>query len=361
MGNLPDQFQGRSGISPRQLHALRVPFGENAPLIALHGPPDGPAGGIDVQTELIAQGVRLEHEGRFRHAQSPLKRWDGLPLVGFRDEAGIRAFGEVEMASAADGTPGKILFGNPVLVEGYLWFDGHGHGLGKLDLLEIPVIDPGDGLFLLQELEGPVLAELIQAPGRFVHLADLADDRHETLAVGDLDGPGPLGDKGLQILGAHDRSGAAPAEGPGFVLDDAGAADEVLAGLSDREGMEGRILQIVPDDLQGFPGVFPPEVGGVADLDGFIVNPQVDGLPCPPLDDDRVVAGAFQFPAHVAVAQAAGPPPGPRSQGAGAHLAGPRRRRPHQGARAEDDLVGGIVGGYPGLKLVIEHLDGDAR
>ena len=69
----------------------------------------------------------------------------------------------------------------------------------------------------------------------------------------------------------------------------------MLAGDASLRDADQPIAVIGSDRVLDLAGAFAPEVSGVANLDGRLVNPEIDRLLGLALNDDAVVAGVLQF------------------------------------------------------------------
>jgi hypothetical protein len=78
----------------------------------------------------------------------------------------------------------------------------------------------------------------------------------------------------------------------------------------DGSDADARIAQLGEQDVLYLARDLAPEVGGVADLDSAVVDPEVDRRGRDTVEDDRVPPGALQLgapvPARLRLAEAAG-------------------------------------------------------
>ncbi len=132
-------------------------------------------------------------------------------------------------------------------------------------------------------------------------LQHVAAEIHELGRPGDVDVLRPAHGDRLEPLVSHHRADA-EAAGARPALLDRGEEDPVLAGEPDGGHLRVRLLQLLPDALRGLDGALAVQVGGVADLDLVVVDPQIDQLGRLAANDHLVVAGVFQLrrpePAH---------------------------------------------------------------
>ena len=321
-----------------------VEFAQAAHFVHFHGPGDGGAGGDAVHAQVVEHLVALA---------------DGHNV----GDAGV----------GADGGQGFVL-GAAVL--------GSDLDLGRLDLdpllaahgageAAVHVIDDlvahGDGVDVGGAVQLPV-AEVVDdevafellgadhragAPGvetvvgaalaqRFAgHPAGGVPDR---FAVGHLDTGAAADGDGLEVLGAHDRAEAGAAGDLVEVIDDAGVADEVLAGGTDLGDADLLVAEFLADCGFHGAGDLSPEVGSVAELDLVVLDPEVDGFGRAALDDDAVPAGLLELGSPVAAGLGLAEEAGERRLGAHAVAAGAGQGDAGGGAHGEDQAVDGIEG-----------------
>jgi len=126
---------------------------------------------------------------------------------------------------------------------------------------------------------------------------------------------GGLDDDGLELLGAADAAGAAAAGGAVVLVNPAGEADGVFAGLAD--GHDAEVIGAVAllEDIDGFVDALAPEVGCVLELDHAVVDVGVDGLRGDALEDKAIEAGPAEAGSAPAALVAIGDGAGERALG----------------------------------------------
>ncbi|MDT4857798.1 hypothetical protein FQZ97_922340 [compost metagenome] len=125
------------------------------------------------------------------------------------------------------------------------------------------------------------------------------------------------------------------------VVDHGGVQHAVFTGLADAGDAQQRVLQAGLEDFLGLPHALAPEVAGIAQLGGVVVDVEVDRLGRLAFKNDHVPAGHLELGAPVAARVRAGDGAGERALGddgvapaGGGHGAGQRAGGP-------DDLVVG--------------------
>src|SRR5262249_50921130 len=109
--------------------------------------------------------------------------------------------------------------------------------------------------------------------------------------LGDGDAAGAADGDRLEVLAAHDRADAGTPRRPVLVVDDAGKADELLAGRPDVRDANARDAQLVADAVFGFARRLAPEPPRVADLHHVVVYEQVHRLGRLAFNEQQIVAG----------------------------------------------------------------------
>src|SRR5207253_8503590 len=125
------------------------------------------------------------------------------------------------------------------------------------------------------------------------------------------------------------------------LVGDAGEADEVFTRRPDLSDADARVTQLGEDRVLDLAGDLASEVRGVAELDGSVVDPEIDRGGGDPVKDDRVPAGALELGAPVASGLRLAEAPGERRLGADAvtPCAGDRRACEDPGCD-DEDVVG---------------------
>jgi len=265
---------------------------DDAPLERLHGEGADHACRDGVEPQVVAQPVGIGHcLGRIDVAAGT-EKGGGLVLGALHLVISpARLLGATDGAvEAAGALPGQLLaacLGGDSLVTGELGVapvvsgeevplflahaDPH-HGAEVVAALPVRV---GDDVF------GELPVQLLEAGG---------------VVVGDF--LVALHDERLEILGAHDRAGAAAAVLAVQLGADAGEADAVLAGRAD-QGHAGLGVRFA-ERLLRLEYPFAPEVGGVLEADLAGAHMEVDRPVALAGDPDPVEAGLLERRSEVA-------------------------------------------------------------
>src|SRR5207248_2099678 len=123
------------------------------------------------------------------------------------------------------------------------------------------------------------------------------------------------------------------------IVGDAGEADEMLAGRADLRHLDAGVAQLFQQRLLDVARDAAPEVGGVADLDLGLVDPEVDRRLRGAVHHDRVPAGTLQLRTPEAAGLGLAEAAVERGLATDGVAAGARHRRTGEHARREDEDI----------------------
>src|SRR5207245_4257270 len=182
--------------------------------------------------------------------------------------------------------------------------------------------------------------ELMKRPGFLVHRAgDPLGHREEAGLIGDLHGELAADRDGLESLRAHHGAHARSARDFVQLVGDAGKAHEIFAGRPDLSDADTRVAQLGENRVLDLAGDLAPEVSGVAEFDGAVVDPEIDRRRGDPVEDDRIPAGALELSAPVASGLRFAEASVERRLGADAVASGAGDRRAREDAGRDDEDV----------------------
>jgi len=317
-----------------QLHP-RLLLREGSHLVELHGAGHGGSQADRVDPQLVAEEVRLQDRVQVVDAAVRAEGPGGLilgPLAAPLEGAPALR----HPAAADDAAEAALVADHPLRGQALA-----AHLVGGLEIARLEVLR-WQAAHLVEDVHQdvrPVGGQARPGDGGRGHLRpDLLHRRQEALLVGHADALGPPDHQGLQVLGAHDGTHAAPAGGPMLVVHDVGQKGQLLPGGADA-GDLGLRIGGSQQKVRGLGHVPAPDPRGVPDLHALVVDVQVDRLLRLPLEDDHVIAGELQL--RTEIAPRVGGRDGPRQGGLGDHVKAPRGggQGPGQRARGEDQLV----------------------
>ena len=165
----------------------------------------------------------------------------------------------------------------------------------------------------------------------------------------------------LQVLGTHDGAEAGPAGDAAGAIGDAGEADEVLSGGADGHGLEAASRGFFREGGDGFGDRESPDVTGVADGYGVVIEPQIDGRGGGAGDDEGSETGARQGlpdgPGDGALADETGL----RRSGSEGEAVGTGHGCAGESAGGHDQDVGGTERVGAGREKLVEDGGGEGR
>ena len=344
VGNLLDQVEKVLGRAELKGLAVFVEVAQAAHFVHLHGPGDGGAGGDAVHAQVVEHFVALADGHDVGDAGVGADGSQGF-VLGAAVLGPHLDFGRVDLHAllAAHGAGEAAVHVVNDLV-------AHGDGVdvaGPVQLSVAEVVDDQMAFKLLGADRG-ASAPGVQAVVRPAFAECFAGDPPggvlDRFAVSHLHPTAAANGNGLEVLGAHDRAEAGAAGDFVQVVDDAGVADKVFAGGPNLGNPDLLVAEFLADGGFHRTGDLAPELGGVAELDLVVLDPEVNGLGCAALDDDAVPAGLLELGAPVAAGLGLAEKAGERRLGAHAVAAGARQGHAGGGAHGEDQAVDGIEG-----------------
>ena len=249
--------------------------------------------------------------------------------------------------AASDGAAKAGLVGHQLLFAVGLARCGHGFGANVLGAFElvVPVVAGGQAAHLVDDAHQHLRAVGRQALTRHAvlgqHLLGVGNRLHERFGVADVaHALGATHGNRLQVLAAHDGAHAGAARRAVQVVDHGREQHAVLAGLADAGDAGQRVLQALLDDLLGLPDALAPQMAGIAQLCGVVVDVQVHRRGTLAFENDHVPTGHLELGAPVAARVGAGHGPRQRPLGDDGVATAGGRHGSGERAGGPDDLVG---------------------
>ena len=113
--------------------------------------------------------------------------------------------------------------------------------------------------------------------------------------MGDFDVHGSAHGNGLQVFRSHDAAHACPA---GSIFNTGhyiGIAHQVFTGLTNNGTLDFIVTHFLTNGPLSFCGRLSPQIRGITDFDGAVVNPEIYRFFCLAGDDQVMIAGPRQF------------------------------------------------------------------
>ncbi len=174
-------------------------------------------------------------------------------------------------------------------------------------------ISPGEPAVAVGNVNEAQAAELIETDLHGVGLKSLSQpvaDIHHGFGIGNFNGAGTTDRNALQVLGADDAAVSGSSCSAPHIVKGAGKPHHVFAGRPDEHNVNVLVAQLFFYHLVRLAGEFAPQVACITDLDLVVIDPDIDRMFCPALNDNLIIAGIFQLcapvTAHVGVTESAG-------------------------------------------------------
>ena len=170
----------------------------------------------------------------------------------------------------------------------------------ELDLAEVPGGQSAPLLHHVDHRMGTTLGEFLASTAGSELGMGVLHHFHELRRIVHRDAPGAIGRHRLEVLRSHDGADATAAGSTVKIVDDTGVENTVLPRLADRGDLELGILVTGLDPLLGMPDAGSPDLVRRQDLDGIVIDVEIDRLVGPPLDEQQIVAGILEEGAELA-------------------------------------------------------------